>query len=213
MLDFIQPSLQYLSLSSWSSKHVREVADLYVRLKSILARPSTLIKSPLCIHFQSIGYQHGASERATITTAINKLVTFHDYPLPPSCPRARKSKRSVTVFQVFDGGTNQGLVTAKHLDTTMAEPQIEPLDDPHEKEKEREQMLFMERAPKAALASILSSWLFYGYSLKCLLDAQNGGLSGTALVVAWISFLVQIGIARQLLRIKFSWISVGLTRR
>ncbi|KAL8723798.1 MAG: hypothetical protein Q9181_007190 [Wetmoreana brouardii] len=56
-------------------------------------------------------------------------------------------------------------------------------------------MEFMSRAPKAALASILSSWAYFGYSFKCLLDAQAGGLAGTALKVAWLSFLMQLGHA------------------
>ncbi|KAL8727458.1 MAG: hypothetical protein Q9166_006046 [cf. Caloplaca sp. 2 TL-2023] len=72
---------------------------------------------------------------------------------------------------------------------------IHPLDDPYEKKREHEQIQFMSRVPKAALASILSSWVYFGYSFKCLLDAQFGGLSGTALKVAWLSYALQIGQA------------------
>lgn len=85
----------------------------------------------------------------------------------------------------------------KDSSVEMATTNIEPLDDPREKKHEHEQMQFMDRAPKAALASILSSWLYFGYTLKCLLDAQSGGLSGPALRVAWLSYLMQLGHASQ----------------
>ncbi|KAL8706899.1 MAG: hypothetical protein Q9201_000059 [Fulgogasparrea decipioides] len=77
----------------------------------------------------------------------------------------------------------------------MAVANIEPLDDPYEKKREQDQMEFMSRAPKAALASIFSSWAYFGYSFKCLLDAQAEGLTETALRVAWLSFLMQLGHA------------------
>ncbi|KAL8943558.1 MAG: hypothetical protein Q9211_000939 [Gyalolechia sp. 1 TL-2023] len=77
----------------------------------------------------------------------------------------------------------------------QAAKNVEPLDDPYEKGREAGQMLYMKRIPKAALASILSSWLYFGYSFKCLLDAQAVGLSGTALIVAWLSFAVQLAYA------------------
>ncbi|KAL9005606.1 MAG: hypothetical protein Q9188_001609 [Gyalolechia gomerana] len=54
----------------------------------------------------------------------------------------------------------------------QATANVEPLDDPYEKSREAEQMLFMKRIPKAALASIISSWIYFLYSFKCLLDAQ-----------------------------------------
>ncbi|KAL8771978.1 MAG: hypothetical protein Q9209_002643 [Squamulea sp. 1 TL-2023] len=72
---------------------------------------------------------------------------------------------------------------------------VRTLDDPYEKKREQDQLQFMDRIPKAALASILSSWLYFGYSLKCLLDAQAGGLSGRALKVAWLSYALQLGQA------------------
>lgn len=70
---------------------------------------------------------------------------------------------------------------------------VKPLDGQHETDKQAEQMLFMTRIPKAALASILSSWIYFLYAFKCLLDAQSTGLSGTALKVAWSSFAIQLG--------------------
>ncbi|KAL8714085.1 MAG: hypothetical protein Q9220_001813 [cf. Caloplaca sp. 1 TL-2023] len=72
---------------------------------------------------------------------------------------------------------------------------IQPADDPYEKKREVEQLRFIKRIPKAALASMLSSWLYFGYMLKCLIDAQAGGLSGTALLVAWLSYAMQLGHA------------------
>ncbi|KAL8929727.1 MAG: hypothetical protein Q9172_000284 [Xanthocarpia lactea] len=72
---------------------------------------------------------------------------------------------------------------------------VQPLDDPHEKRREQEQIQYMNRIPRAGLASILSSWVYFGYSFKCLLDAQAGGLAGTALKVAWLSYALQIGHA------------------
>lgn len=72
---------------------------------------------------------------------------------------------------------------------------IIPLDDPHVKRQAQVQMKFMNRFPKAALATILSSWLYFGYSFKCLLDAQAGGLSGTPLKVAWLALAMQLGHA------------------
>ncbi|KAL8760786.1 MAG: hypothetical protein Q9184_003045 [Pyrenodesmia sp. 2 TL-2023] len=77
----------------------------------------------------------------------------------------------------------------------LAAANVQPLDDPHEKKRQEEQTLFIKRLPKAALASILSSWLYFGYSFKCLLDAQAGGLSGTPLTIAWLSFAMQLGHA------------------
>lgn len=79
----------------------------------------------------------------------------------------------------------------------QAAANVEPLDDPYEKSREAEQMLFMKRIPKAALASIISSWIYFLYSFKCLLDAQAAGLSGIALVVACLSFAMQLGYASQ----------------
>ncbi|KAI4124577.1 MAG: hypothetical protein LQ338_004739 [Usnochroma carphineum] len=78
----------------------------------------------------------------------------------------------------------------------LAAANVQPLDDPHEKKRQEEQMLFMDRIPKAALASILSSWVYFAYSFKCILDAQAGGLSGTPLKVAWLSLAMQLGHAR-----------------
>ncbi|KAL8767035.1 MAG: hypothetical protein Q9209_006329 [Squamulea sp. 1 TL-2023] len=72
---------------------------------------------------------------------------------------------------------------------------VQVLDGTCEKKREYEQMQYMNRAPRAALASILSSWLYFGYSFKCLLDAQAGGLSGKALGVAWLSYALQLGRA------------------
>ncbi|KAL8863506.1 MAG: hypothetical protein Q9178_000187 [Gyalolechia marmorata] len=72
---------------------------------------------------------------------------------------------------------------------------VQPLDDPHEKRREQAQMQYMNRIPRAGLASILSSWIYFGYSFKCLLDAQAGGLAGTPLKVAWLSYALQIGHA------------------
>ena len=77
----------------------------------------------------------------------------------------------------------------------MATENVQMLDDPYEKEREVKQLRFMEQIPKAALASILSSWVYFGYSLKCILDAQAGGLAGTALKAAWLSFAIQLGHA------------------
>ncbi|KAI4174206.1 MAG: hypothetical protein LQ346_008267 [Caloplaca aetnensis] len=77
----------------------------------------------------------------------------------------------------------------------LAAANVQLLDDPHEKKQQEEQILFLDRIPKAALASILSSWIYFGYSFKCLLDAQAGGLSGTPLTVAWLSFAMQMAHA------------------
>lgn len=79
----------------------------------------------------------------------------------------------------------------------LAAANVQLLDDPHEKKQQEEQILFLDRIPKAALASILSSWIYFGYSFKCLLDAQAGGLSGTPLTVAWLSFAMQMAHACQ----------------
>lgn len=79
----------------------------------------------------------------------------------------------------------------------LAAANVEPLDDGREKKLQEEQVLFMNRVPKAALASILCSWAYFGYSFKCLLDAQAGGLSGTSLKVAWLSFAMQLSHASQ----------------
>lgn len=77
---------------------------------------------------------------------------------------------------------------------------IVPLDDPQAKRQAQVQMKFMNRIPKAALATILSSWLYFGYSFKCLLDAQAGGLSGTPLKVAWLALAMQVGHASKSFR-------------
>lgn len=61
---------------------------------------------------------------------------------------------------------------------------VQHVDDPYEKRRMREQMLFMKRIPIAALASIISSWLYFGYACKCLLQAQADGLSGVRLETA-----------------------------
>ena len=74
----------------------------------------------------------------------------------------------------------------------MTTTNIEPLDDPYEKKREFEQIQFMKRFPIAALVSMLSSWVYFGYFLKCVLDAQAQGLSGTELKVAWLSFVMQL---------------------
>ncbi|KAL8943376.1 MAG: hypothetical protein Q9216_001085 [Gyalolechia sp. 2 TL-2023] len=70
----------------------------------------------------------------------------------------------------------------------QAATRIEPLDDPHERHREIEQMLFMKRIPRAALASMLSSWLYFAYSLKCVLDAQAAVASGTPHLLAFSAF-------------------------
>ncbi|KAL8945885.1 MAG: hypothetical protein Q9222_007638 [Ikaeria aurantiellina] len=70
---------------------------------------------------------------------------------------------------------------------------IQPADDPYEKKREVDQLLYIKRIPYAALASMVSSWLYFGYMFKCLLDAQLGGLSGTELLVAWASYVMQLG--------------------
>ncbi|KAL8649033.1 MAG: hypothetical protein Q9210_004635 [Variospora velana] len=77
----------------------------------------------------------------------------------------------------------------------LAAANVEPLDDPHEKKRMGEQMLFMKRIPNAALAAIMSGWLYFGYLFKCLLDAQAAGLSGSALKMAWLSFAMQLASA------------------
>ncbi|KAL8817428.1 MAG: hypothetical protein Q9191_008150 [Dirinaria sp. TL-2023a] len=82
----------------------------------------------------------------------------------------------------------------------MAAANVRPLDDPYEKQRALEQMQYMKRIPKAALASMLSSWVYFGYSLKCILDAQAGGLTGTALKAAWLSFAIQLGHASEFFR-------------
>lgn len=74
---------------------------------------------------------------------------------------------------------------------------VQPLDDPHEKKRQEEKMRFMDRIAKAALASILSSWLYFAYTFKCILNARAAGLSGTPLRVAWLSFAMQLGHASQ----------------
>ncbi|KAI4147737.1 MAG: hypothetical protein LQ341_001728 [Variospora aurantia] len=77
----------------------------------------------------------------------------------------------------------------------LAAANVEQVDDPHKKKRMDEQMLFMKRIPNAALAAIVSGWLYFGYSLKCLLDAQANGLSGSALKMAWLSFAMQLASA------------------
>ncbi|KAL8790354.1 MAG: hypothetical protein Q9213_000707 [Squamulea squamosa] len=86
-------------------------------------------------------------------------------------------------------------MTSKISHWEKAAASVRTLDDPHEKKREQDQLQFMHRIPKAALASILSGWVYFGYSFKCLLDAQAGGLSGTALKVAWLSYALQLGHA------------------
>ncbi|KAL8669320.1 MAG: hypothetical protein Q9168_006085 [Polycauliona sp. 1 TL-2023] len=72
---------------------------------------------------------------------------------------------------------------------------VQLLDDPLKKKREHDQLQYLDRVSKAGLASILSSWLYFGYSFKCLLDAQAVGLSGTPLKVAWLSYVLQLGTA------------------
>ncbi|KAL8968856.1 MAG: hypothetical protein Q9197_004643 [Variospora fuerteventurae] len=79
----------------------------------------------------------------------------------------------------------------------LAAANVEQVDDPHVKKRLDEQMLFMKRIPYAALAAIVSDWLYFGYSLKCLLDAQADGLSGSVLKMAWLSFATQLASASQ----------------
>lgn len=79
----------------------------------------------------------------------------------------------------------------------LAAANVEQVDDPHKKKRMDEQMLFMKRIPNAALAAIVTGWLYFGYSLKCLLDAQANGLSGSALKIAWLSFAIQLTSASQ----------------
>ncbi|KAL8653895.1 MAG: hypothetical protein Q9226_003650 [Calogaya cf. arnoldii] len=86
-------------------------------------------------------------------------------------------------------------LTSRKSAWERAAANVQLLDDPREKKREQEQLQFMNRIPKAALASILSSWLYFGYSFKCLLDAQASGLSGTALKVACLSYALQLGTA------------------
>ncbi|KAI4093575.1 MAG: hypothetical protein LQ344_002802 [Seirophora lacunosa] len=74
---------------------------------------------------------------------------------------------------------------------------VQHVDDPYEKRRMREQMLFMKRIPIAALATIISSWLYYGYACKCLLQAQADGLSGSAWTLACLSFAMQLASASQ----------------
>lgn len=88
-------------------------------------------------------------------------------------------------------------LTLKESTWNKAAANVQLLDDPREKKREQDQLQFMHRIPKAALASILSSWLYFGYSFKCLLDAQAAGLSGTALKVAWLSYALQLGQASE----------------
>ncbi|KAL9019577.1 MAG: hypothetical protein Q9185_003118 [Variospora sp. 1 TL-2023] len=77
----------------------------------------------------------------------------------------------------------------------LAAANVEQVDDPHVKKRLDEQMLFMKRIPNAGLAATVSGWLYFGYSLKCLLDAQADGLSGSALKMAWLSFATQLASA------------------
>ncbi|KAL9595642.1 MAG: hypothetical protein Q9219_006310 [cf. Caloplaca sp. 3 TL-2023] len=77
----------------------------------------------------------------------------------------------------------------------IATAKIEYLDDPHAKKKLDEQWLFIKRVPKAALAAILSSWTYFGYSFKCLINAHAAGWSRSALTIAWLSFFMQLGHA------------------
>ena len=93
------------------------------------------------------------------------------------------------------GETAPAALTSDGLTWKKAAANVQPLDDPHEKMREQEQMQYMDRIPRAGLASILSSWAYFGYSFKCLLDAQAGGLAGTALKIAWLSYALQIGHA------------------
>ncbi|KAL8678255.1 MAG: hypothetical protein Q9186_005368 [Xanthomendoza sp. 1 TL-2023] len=86
-------------------------------------------------------------------------------------------------------------LTAKEKTWNTAAANVQPLDDPYEKKREHEQLRFMNRLPKAALASILSSWLYFGYAFKSLLDAQTAGLSGRPLNVAWLSYALQLAHA------------------
>ncbi|KAL8798996.1 MAG: hypothetical protein Q9200_007648, partial [Gallowayella weberi] len=86
-------------------------------------------------------------------------------------------------------------LTAKEITWKAAAANVQPLDDPYEKEREHEQLKFMNRLPKVALASILSSWLYFGYAFKSLLDAQTAGLSGSDLKVAWLSYALQLAHA------------------
>ncbi|KAI4224378.1 MAG: hypothetical protein L6R36_004715 [Xanthoria steineri] len=72
---------------------------------------------------------------------------------------------------------------------------VQLLDDPSAKKQAQHQLQYIHRIPKAALASILSSWLYFGYAFKCLLDAQAAGLSGTPLKVAWWSYALHLGQA------------------
>ena len=85
----------------------------------------------------------------------------------------------------------------KKSDWEKAAANVLLLDDPFEKKREQEQLQFVHQIPKAALASIVSSWLYFAYSFKCLLDAQASGLSGTALKVAWLSYALQLGTASE----------------
>lgn len=75
---------------------------------------------------------------------------------------------------------------------------IQPQDYQYGIERQVEQTIFMTRIPEAALASILSSWIYFLYRFKCLLDAQADGLSGTPLKVAWLSFAIQLGYTSQI---------------
>ncbi|KAL8995754.1 MAG: hypothetical protein Q9169_004582 [Polycauliona sp. 2 TL-2023] len=86
-------------------------------------------------------------------------------------------------------------VSSKEWIWKKAAANVQVLDDPHEKKREHDQLQFLNRISKAGLASILSSWLYFGYSFKCLLDAQAAGLSGTPLKVAWLSYALQLGTA------------------
>ncbi|KAI4270906.1 MAG: hypothetical protein LQ337_006387 [Flavoplaca oasis] len=83
----------------------------------------------------------------------------------------------------------------KELTWEKAAVNVQLLDEPHEKKREQDQLRFLHRIPKAALASILSSWLYFAYSFKCLLDSQAAGLSGTPLTAAWLSYALQLGTA------------------
>lgn len=85
----------------------------------------------------------------------------------------------------------------KELTWEKAAVNVQLLDEPHEKKREQDQLRFLHRIPKAALASILSSWLYFAYSFKCLLDSQAAGLSGTPLTAAWLSYALQLGTASE----------------
>ena len=89
------------------------------------------------------------------------------------------------------------VVCPKESTWEQAAVNVQVLDDPHVKKREQDQLRFLHRVPKAALTSILSSWLYFGYSFKCLLDAQAAGLSGRPLTAAWLSYALQLGTASE----------------